>query len=191
LPTSGIVIWRGCVKKWIAIAFVLAALGAAWAMFGVRSSRYDTEIGEAARKYGLEPALLKALVQHQSGFDVRKVSPEGRRGLLQLSENDAARWAAANSVETFMPQDLFDARTNLDAGAWRLSRAKEHWKHRDDPTVFALAEFFASRRSIEEWSGEYTSKPDTAVRMLSGYYAKEVQRAVDDVLKQRELYRKQ
>ena len=50
-----------------------------------------------------------------------------------------------------MVTDLFDAKTNLDVGAWYLQRALERWRDRDDPVPFALAEYNAGRSNVDRW----------------------------------------
>jgi soluble lytic murein transglycosylase-like protein len=56
-------------------------------------------------------------------------------------------------VETFMPTDLLDARTNLHVGAWYLRQAFDRWSDRDDPPVFALAEYVAGLDAVNGWCG--------------------------------------
>ena len=48
---------------------------------------------------------------------------------------------------------LFDPKTNLEAGSWYLHRAVEHWEHQADPLPFALAEYNAGASRAQRWSG--------------------------------------
>ena len=52
-------------------------------------SDYDGLIGEVAAQYSLPPALLKAVIAAESGFDPRAVSPVGAQGLMQLMPETA------------------------------------------------------------------------------------------------------
>ncbi|MCX2727802.1 peptidoglycan DD-metalloendopeptidase family protein [Thermomicrobium sp. 4228-Ro] len=65
-------------------------------------------IAVTAQRYGLDPALLAAMVQVESGFDPRAVSPAGAKGLLQLMDGTATALGV---------RDPFDPAQNLDGGA--------------------------------------------------------------------------
>jgi len=45
---------------------------------------YDRIISSLAEQYGVEPALVKAVIRAESCFDRHAVSPRGARGLMQL-----------------------------------------------------------------------------------------------------------
>ena len=121
-----------------------------WFALG-RFSAYDAMIADAARKHGLDPLLVKAMVWRESAFDPSKVGTSGERGLMQVGEAAAQDWAAAEKIEDFAPTDLFDAKTNLEVGTWYLKKALERWKQKDDAVPFALAEYNAGHARVERW----------------------------------------
>src|SRR5260221_2392336 len=116
-----------------------------------RFSDYDPLITDTARKHGIDPMLLKAVIWRESAFHAEMVGTRGERGLMQVGEGAARDWAAAEKIETFVPTDLFDAKTNLDVGAWYLKQALVRWKAKNDPVPFALAEYNAGRTRVERW----------------------------------------
>ncbi|MEA3189174.1 MAG: soluble lytic murein transglycosylase, partial [Chthoniobacter sp.] len=63
-------------------------------------------------------------------------------------------WAKQNKIETFVPTDLFAPKTNLEAGTWYLKQALQRWAQKDDPMVFALAEYNAGLRRVDKWVGD-------------------------------------
>ena len=115
---------------------------------------YDDHIRSVSAKHGLDPMLIKAVVWRESTFRPEKVGTSGERGLMQVTEPAAQDWAKAEKVETFVPTDLFDPRTNIEIGAWYLARALERWKGRADPIPFALAEYNAGRSRVDRWVAE-------------------------------------
>ena len=118
---------------------------------GSRYSRYDALIGDMAHKHGVDPLLVRAIVWRESAFQTGKVGTAGERGLMQVGEMAARDWAQAQKVETFVPTDLFDPKTNLDAGVWYFKKALVRWKLKSDPIPFALAEYNAGHVRLERW----------------------------------------
>lgn len=76
------------------------------------SRAYDQLIREAAKKYGLNPVLIKSVIRMESGFDPAAVSRVGAMGLMQLMP-DVAKDLGVNNP--------FDPRENIMAGS-RLLR---------------------------------------------------------------------
>jgi soluble lytic murein transglycosylase-like protein len=60
--------------------------------FSARSSQYDDLIISKAEKFGIEPALLKAIVHIESSFNADALSPKGAMGLMQLMPATAQRY---------------------------------------------------------------------------------------------------
>jgi len=118
---------------------------------GSRYSRYDDLIVDLAHKRGVDPLLIKAIVWRESAFQTEKVGTSGERGLMQVGEAAARDWAQAQKIETFVPTDLFDPKTNLDAGAWYFKKALTRWRLKSDPIPFALAEYNAGHVRMERW----------------------------------------
>ena len=152
-----------------------------------RYSEHDELIARAAKKNGVEPLLVKAIIWRESRFSTTKVGKAGERGLMQVGEAAAHDWAAAHKIEVFVFADLFDAKTNIEAGSWYLSRALEHWKDRDDPLPFALAEYNAGRSRVEKWA----VNGRTADEMLRAAAGTGTRQYVDDIIRRYLRYRVQ
>ena len=53
---------------------------------------FDQIIGGAAQNYGVEPSLIRAVIQAESAGNPQAVSPAGAQGLMQLMPETAADW---------------------------------------------------------------------------------------------------
>jgi soluble lytic murein transglycosylase-like protein len=79
---------------------------------GVRDQRvYARHVAAAAARYEVPERLVWAVIQVESGFDHRAVSPKGARGLMQLMPETAAILGV---------RDCFNARENIDGGTRHL-----------------------------------------------------------------------
>lgn len=119
--------------------------------FGERYRRYDGLIADAGKRYGVSPSLIKAIIWRESRFQADMRGSKGERGLMQITEGAASDWARAEKIETFVPVDLLDPKTNIEAGTWYLGKALRHWADKDDPVPFALAEYNAGRARVKRW----------------------------------------
>ena len=149
-----------CVLLAIAAAFVYVAVKSGDPLYAfyewmspARFHQYDRLIRSVALEHHLDPMLVKAVVWRESRFDPKKRGTHGERGLMQVSELAANEWARENRIAGFNADQLFDPKTNLEAGTWYLHRAVEHWSHQSDPTAFALAEYNAGASRAQRWSG--------------------------------------
>lgn len=119
--------------------------------FRVRYGRYDGLIAASGARYAVPPSLIKAVIWRESRFHPEMLGSRGERGLMQITERAALDWARTEKIETFVPADLLDPKTNIEAGTWYLSNALRHWSGKDDPIPFALAEYNAGRTQVNRW----------------------------------------
>jgi soluble lytic murein transglycosylase-like protein len=77
----------------------------------------DRMVREAAERHKVDPALVKAVISTESGWNPRAVSPKGAVGLMQLIPETAERYGVGN---------LFDPAQNVEGGTtylkWLLDR---------------------------------------------------------------------
>lgn len=125
--------------------------------FHNRFHRYDGDIEAVAKKRGIDPMLLKAVVWRESRFRPDKLGLDGERGLMQITNAAASEWVKGEKIANFVPTDLFDPKVNLEAGSWLIARALQRYEGRDNPTPFALAEYNAGRSRVMKWTGERSS----------------------------------
>jgi soluble lytic murein transglycosylase len=112
----------------------------------------DVPIRAAAQRYGLDPALVKAVVWRESRFNPAVHGNAGELGLMQLQEPAAQEWADAEHVTNFEHATCLDPRTNTMAGTWYLRKLLRRYQQTDDPVSYALADYNAGRGNVLKWN---------------------------------------
>ncbi len=161
------------VGVWVFLRFPDPEYTASELVFRQRFHRYDALITDAARRHGVDPALVKAVVWRESRFRPDKEGGAGERGLMQIGATAAAEWAKSERVEGFTPERLFEPRVNVECGAWLLGRGLRFYGGRgvDDPVPFTLAEYNAGRSRVARWvagAADRDRDPRTPGNQLSG-----------------------
>jgi soluble lytic murein transglycosylase-like protein len=102
---------------------------------------YGAEITAAAKKYGIDPALLAGLVKQESGFNPNAGSPAGARGLTQLMPGTAAGLGVSN---------VLDPAQSLDGGAKYLKAQLDAF---GGDVARALAAYNAGPGAVQRYGG--------------------------------------
>ena len=114
--------------------------------------RFDPLILQAAQRYQLHPALIKAVIWRESRFRPYVVGRAGEIGLMQLTAPVALEWAVAERLGPIPRENFFDPKTNVLAGTWYLVQAIHHYQNTDCPECYGLAEYNAGRKNVLRWA---------------------------------------
>lgn len=106
-----------------------------------RFHRYDAIINEAAGRYALPTALIRAIIKAESDYDPRVVSCAGARGLMQLMPEVEREQRV---------RDVFDPRDNIQGGS-RLLRTLAN-RFRGD-MVLTIAGYHAGAGAVQRYGG--------------------------------------
>jgi soluble lytic murein transglycosylase len=143
--------------------------------------RYEHIVRGHARNYGLDPALLAAVIYQESKFNADARSGSGAIGLMQLLPDTAKGIALHTGGTAFRVDDLYDPEINVRYGAWYLSHLVE--KYGDERT--ALAAYNAGQDNVDRWrrSGRgiqfsetraYVDRVEELKKIYRDAYAKEL-----------------
>jgi hypothetical protein len=98
-------------------------------------------IDRSAQEQGLDPGLVRLVVQKESGFNPQAVSPKGAMGLMQLMPGTAAMLGV---------QDPFNPAQNIDGGVRYLKQCLERF---DNNVCLALAAYNAGPENVAKHRG--------------------------------------
>jgi Transglycosylase SLT domain len=109
--------------------------------FRINPSSYDALIANMARRYGVDPALVKAVVHAESGFNPYATSRVGASGLMQLMPATAEEYGVT---------DIYDPVQNVRAGVRYLSDLLQRY---NDKPHLALAAYNAGPQAVRRYRG--------------------------------------
>jgi soluble lytic murein transglycosylase-like protein len=98
-------------------------------------------IDETSRRYGVDSALVHAVVRAESAFDHLAVSSAGARGLMQLMPTTASEVGVRN---------VFHPRDNLEGGVYYLRELLDRFSGN---TRLALAAYNAGPGAVDSYGG--------------------------------------
>ncbi len=106
---------------------------------------YRREVEQISEDFGINPALIYAIMRQESLFDHRAVSVSGAMGLMQLMPF-TARWQAEKlGLEV---QDFFSPRFNILLGVAYLRHLKRFW---NGELIKVIASYNAGEGAVSKW----------------------------------------
>ena len=177
-------------RWWIWLVLVWVGLDAFWFrgwMIGRRERHAEAHILRAARKYGVEPGLVKAVVWRESRFNPDARGRAGELGLMQVGELAGDEWADAMHLDSFGNSALSDPATNTLAGTWYLAKLFRRYLKTDNPAAYALADYNAGRANVLRWlKGSATTNSQAFLEVMDFPGTRDYVRSI---LERREAYR--
>lgn len=147
--------------------------------------RYKQEIFSSADYYGLDRALVLAMVNVESGFDEQAESPKGAVGLMQITPSTAEYIATKMGVAEY---DLKSAADNVEFGCYYINYL--NGKFSELSTV--LAAYNAGEGRVTEWLSDARFSDDGVTLSYIEYpetraYVRKIEKTL---LKYKKLYGK-
>jgi soluble lytic murein transglycosylase-like protein len=119
------------------------------------STPYGEIIAAASEAHGVDPLLVRALIQVESNYKARARSRKGAMGLMQIMPSTAREYKLRNP---------FDPKTNVAAGVKHLKGLIDRWG-----VELALAAYNAGEGAVKKFNGvpPYRETRNYVTRILS------------------------
>lgn len=179
-------------RKWlpiVALVLIGDAVGG-WLYYRYRREHsQDAVIRAAAMRYGVDGALVKAVVWRESWFNPAVRGKAGELGLMQIREPAAREWAEAERIAGFQHEHILDPGSNTLAGAWYLAKLLRRYPQADDPVPYALADYNAGRGNVLRWNQGAAITNSLQFRAQMTFPG--TRRYIETVAQRRERYREE
>lgn len=112
---------------------------------------YEDAITQSASEHGVDPYLVAAVIQSESGWDASATSHKGAQGLMQVMPQTATDMVQKGLVDgsQYDPTNLLDPRTNIEFGCAYLSYLLSYF---NGTTEKAIAAYNAGLGNVDSWS---------------------------------------
>jgi soluble lytic murein transglycosylase-like protein len=112
-----------------------------WRSTALNRTAYRAEVAAAAAEFGVDPALLRAVIHAESAFNPNAVSTKGAEGLMQLIPGTASDMGVTNP---------FDVSQNIRGGAQYLAGLLKEFKGDER---LATAAYNAGPQNVLKYNG--------------------------------------
>lgn len=138
-----------------------------------------------ARKAGVDPFFVAAIIRQESQFHAEALSPAGARGVMQVMPATGAWIARTAGMAGFERARLFEADVNISLGAWYLGYLLKRFQGN---IYLASAAYNAGPEAVRSWNAD-SARSDPASFVESIPYT-ETRGYVKKVLRNYEEYRR-
>ena len=106
-------------------------------------------IRKYAQEYGVEAAMVSAVIKNESSFNPRAVSSVGARGLMQIMPDTGVWLAQRMGIPDYAPDRLFEPEFNIRMGTYYLAYLSDIFS--GSPVMVAAA-FHAGDGNVKRWA---------------------------------------
>lgn len=164
----------------LGVVLYLAAYGPIWWQRFYHPLEHEPAIAAAAERNGLDPYLVAAVINAESGFREDEISSAGAVGLMQLLPTTAAEVREGSVVTGVVDAArLTDPVVNIELGVRHLARLVRRY----DSVPAALTAYNAGPANADKWVEEARGGPVSATVDFP-----ETRRYVERVMRERDRY---
>ena len=133
----------------IIIFLILAVCGFIGIKTYVYPLEYKDEVLEYSKKYNLDPYLVFAVINAESGFDKHATSSKNAKGLMQITESTAKEVnEITNSVDSLNEENIYNEDINIELGCQYLASLISRY---NGNYYLAICSYNAGIGNVDKW----------------------------------------
>lgn len=131
--------------------------------------KYEALLTSAASEYKVDPALMKAMMAAESGFNPQAVSPKGAVGLMQIMPATAERYGVSGDAKTSIQKKLTDPKINVRLAARYLRDLNRLFP---DQQTLVIASYNAGEGAVQRYNNAIPPFAETRnyVQLVTQFY---------------------
>lgn len=130
------------------LVIVIISFNSKWVWQIMYPVKYEKEVNQSAISYNLDPYLILAIIQVETGFKKDVVSKKGAIGLMQLMP-DTATWIVDHGkFPDYLLNNLTVPKVNIILGSWYLAYIIEKY---EGNTIASIAAYNAGPGNVDKW----------------------------------------
>jgi Soluble lytic murein transglycosylase and related regulatory proteins (some contain LysM/invasin domains) len=149
--------------------------------------KYDAYISKYSSEYGLDPYLVRAMINVESHYDEDAESHMEAKGLMQITPS-TGRWVADKlKIKNYNDEMLYDPEVNIKIGCWYLNYLRGEFRDFNSDIVLLLAAYNGGISNVKRWlkDDSLSKNGDT----LNEIPFKETENYVNRVLNDYKIYK--
>lgn len=146
--------------------------------------KYEEEVSNYAKKYGVDENLLYAIIKAESNFNEKAESKKDATGLMQIMEPTGEWISEKLGIIDFSKELLLDSDTNIEMGAFYISYLLDKYSGN---VKCALSAYNAGHANVDSWLLNKKYSEDGKTLKVIPY--PETDKYVNRVLKIEKIYK--
>lgn len=130
----------------ILIFIISSVMGVA--IYGRYPLYYKDAIGKSSKTHDIDPYLVAAIIDVESGFNKDAQSAKDARGLMQITEQTGEWGFEQLEIEGYENEKLFIPEVNIEIGTWYLQRLNQEF---DGGLDLVLAAYNGGSGNVNKW----------------------------------------
>jgi len=144
---------------------------------------YYKHVSEYAAQFGLEEALVLAVIREESRFNPKTLSWANARGLMQIIPQTGLGVARLVGIKSYRTAQLFEPEMNIKLGCYYLAQLLKRF---GGNKIYALAAYNGGPIRVKKWMNKWQSDIGSSIDMdefVESIPLAETRRYVQKVLK--------
>lgn len=127
---------------------------------------YPESLKQSAESNRVDPLLVAAIIQTESGFTSNRASRKGAKGMMQIME-ETEQWIRTQQGMAERLNTLDETEANIELGSWYIRHLLDRY---NGSLVQALAAYNAGPTVVDRWlkSGVWQGTVDTLYQIPYG-----------------------
>ena len=134
----------------LAITVIILILLSICSIYMMFPMKYKEDISKYSKEYDIDPFLVSAIINVESGFDKNAKSHKDARGLMQIREI-TGNWASENISMEIKEEDYYNPEHNIQIGCWYISVLRKQY---GNSIELIAAAYNAGMGNVNKWIDE-------------------------------------